>query len=71
MFRWTFAGEKLQLFLKLISNDILFIQIFKLLREKLIGAVEFQYFEKERTIVLEGQPAMAAYFIVNGEVRHF
>jgi CRP-like cAMP-binding protein len=42
---------------------------FQILREKLIGVVEFQYFEKGRVIIQEGHPAMAFYFIVNGEVQ--
>lgn len=57
-----------EIYLKYYLN---FIEIWKLLREKLVGAVEFQYFEKERTIILEDHPAMAAYFIVNGEVFQF
>jgi CRP-like cAMP-binding protein len=38
------------------------------LREKLISAVEFQYFEKNRLLLLQGHAALSMYFIVNGEV---
>lgn len=42
----------------------------QILQEKLISCVEFQYFEKDRLLYLQGHPALSMYFIINGEFSY-
>lgn len=39
-----------------------------MIRKKLIDVVEFQYFEKDRLILMEGHMSLSMHFILTGEV---
>lgn len=44
------------------------LKLFQVLRKKLINAVEFQYFEKNRLILKEGHTSLSMFFVITGEV---
>lgn len=44
------------------------LQQLQMLRKKLINAVEFQYFEKGRLLLMEGHTSLSMFFLISGEV---